>query len=96
MITAIEYALLAGASYISTRPDVNQFPVPDGWVENVIKRQSLPSGFEATYFTRGTGTSTEIVISFAGTNDKDYTGDIELKGSASQLISNHHATSPTH
>ena len=27
MTTAIEYALMAGASYISTRSDVNQFTV---------------------------------------------------------------------
>ena len=66
MTTAIEYALMAGASYISTRPtDSNKFPVPNGWIENVNKRQALPSGFEATYFTNGS----EIVISFAGTYD---------------------------
>jgi len=59
---------MAGASYISTRAEVNQFPVPDGWVEKVIKRQSLPSGFEATYFQ--SQCSNEIVISFAGTYDK--------------------------
>src|SRR3989344_6597338 len=63
MTTTIEYALMAGASYISTRADINQFPVPDGWLERVDKRQVLPSGFEATYFTKGN----EIVISFAGT-----------------------------
>jgi hypothetical protein len=28
MTSAIEYALLAGASYISNRDPVNQFPVP--------------------------------------------------------------------
>lgn len=28
MPTIIEYALMAGASYISTRADINQFPVP--------------------------------------------------------------------
>jgi hypothetical protein len=63
MATEIEYALMAGASYISTRSEVNQFPVPDGWVEHIDKRQALPSGFEATYFTNGS----DIVISFAGT-----------------------------
>ncbi len=35
MTTTIEYALMAGASYISNRPNVNQFPAPDGWVEKV-------------------------------------------------------------
>ncbi len=71
MTTQIEYALMAGASYISTRADVNQFPVPNGWLAKLDKRQALPSGFEATYFTMGT----EIVISYAGTYDKDLTGD---------------------
>jgi hypothetical protein len=64
MATAVEYALMAGASYISTRPDVNKFPVPDGWVEAVDERKTKPSGFEATYFTK----ANEIVISFAGTD----------------------------
>jgi len=72
MTTQIEYALMAGASYISTRPDENKFPIPVGWLEKVNKRQALPSGFEATYFTKGT----DLVISFAGTYDKDLTGDI--------------------
>jgi hypothetical protein len=71
MTTIIEYALMAGASYISTRSDINQFPVPDGWFERIDKRQELPSGFEATYFTNGTN----IVISYAGTYDKDASGD---------------------
>ena len=31
MTTAIEYALMAGASYISTRADINKFPIPQGW-----------------------------------------------------------------
>jgi len=63
MTAVIEYALMAGASYISTRSEINQFSVPDGWLEAVDERRTLPSGFEATYFTNGT----EIVISFAGT-----------------------------
>lgn len=45
MPTTIQYALMAAASYISTRPfDVNKFPVPDGW--NVTKALALPGGFE--------------------------------------------------
>ena len=72
MTTAIEYALMAGASYISTRAEVNRFPVPDGWLEMVDERRSLPSGFEATYFTN----DTEIVISFAGTDPGDLGGDM--------------------
>jgi hypothetical protein len=63
MTSAIEYALMAGASYISTRAEVNQFPVPEGWVEKLDRRQALSSGFEATYFIKGT----ELVISIAGT-----------------------------
>ena len=38
MTTAIEYALVAGASYISTRDDVNQFPIPQGWEKVVSPR----------------------------------------------------------
>lgn len=66
MTTAIDYALMAGASYISNRFDINKFPVPQGWTEIKELRKNDPiSGFEATYFTKGT----EIVISFAGTYD---------------------------
>jgi len=66
MITEIDYALMAGASYISTRSEINQFPVPEGWFEPIEKRTRDDStGFEATHFIRGT----EIVISFAGTYD---------------------------
>lgn len=57
---------MAGASYISTRPDPNKFPVPRGWVEITDLRKNDPnSGFEATVFQQGT----EIVISYAGTYD---------------------------
>jgi hypothetical protein len=72
MANAIEYALMAGASYISNRADINKFPAPEGWTESVEDRRNKPSGFEATYFTNGT----EIVISFAGTDPSDITGDI--------------------
>ena len=71
MTTITEYALMAGASYVSTRPDVNKFPVPDGWVESTEDRTTKPSGFEATYFTKGS----EIVISYAGTDPGDLLGD---------------------
>ena len=63
MPTRPEYALMAGASYISTRADKNRFPIPEGWSESVADRKVKKSGFEATYFTKGT----EVVISFAGT-----------------------------
>src|SRR3990167_9139294 len=72
MATTIEYALMAGASYVSTRPDINKFPVPQGWVSfaHVPNNPDYPaftsaSGFEAISFTNGT----EIVISYAGTYD---------------------------
>ncbi len=56
---------MAGASYISTRADINQFPVPNGWTEQVDKRKKEDSsGFEASYFTKGS----EIVISYSGTD----------------------------
>jgi len=72
MTTEIEYALMAGASYISTRAGINSFPVPEGWLEKIDKRELQPSGFEATYFTKGS----EVVISFAGTNPADFSGDL--------------------
>lgn len=31
MTIEIEYALMAGASYLSTRALINQFPIPTGW-----------------------------------------------------------------
>jgi len=71
MTTAIEYALMAGASYISNRDPKNQFPTPQGWLgfAHVPNNPDYPmftgvSGFEAVTFTNGT----EIVISFAGTD----------------------------
>jgi len=72
MPTDIQYALMAGASYISTRPEINQFPVPSGWTETKHANPEDGSGFEAISFINGTtiATSTEIVISFAGTYAK--------------------------
>jgi len=67
--TDIQYALMAGASYISNRPDVNKFPIPSDW--SSVKYDIKDSGFEATSFVpTGTTltTSSEIVISFAGTD----------------------------
>jgi hypothetical protein len=65
MPTALEYALMAGASYITNRPEVNQLPTPNLWLEKTDKRKTTASGFEATYFV---GNNNEIVISFAGTD----------------------------
>jgi len=70
MATTLEYALMAGGSYVDARKPINWFPTPDGWTKS--NHQAKDSGFEAISFTNGT----EIVISFAGTYDKDFTGDI--------------------
>lgn len=64
MATDIEYALMAGRVYQSSRREINWLPdlLSQGWVE---KRHEVnaASGFEAITFQRGT----EIVISYAGT-----------------------------
>ncbi|WHZ22884.1 MAG: hypothetical protein OJF47_001996 [Nitrospira sp.] len=70
MPSTLDYALMAGASYIDTRGLTNRFPVPDNWVS--FKHESGSSGFEAISFVKGT----EIVISYAGTYAKDLTGDM--------------------
>lgn len=71
MATIIDYALMAGASYIDTRLPINRFPIPTGW--NLVSRnpQDNTSGFEAATFGNSTtiATSTDIVISYAGTYD---------------------------
>ena len=84
MTTTIEYALMAGASYRDTRPDINKFPMPTGW--NMVSRnpQDNVTGFEAVTFGNGIdlASSNTIVISFAGTaavNDWIH-GNIPLAG----------------
>lgn len=72
MTTAIEYALLAGAAYYDTRTDKNRLPLPQNWSYVSRIQQDLTTGFEASAFTNGT----DIVISYAGTYDKDIAGDI--------------------
>ncbi|UVT17015.1 MAG: hypothetical protein H8K04_05530 [Nitrospira sp.] len=70
MVTELEYALMAGRAYQSTRAEKNWFPTLDsyGWLEPLEKRRRDPAtGFEAGYFQRGT----EIVISIAGTDPND-------------------------
>ena len=72
MANTLELALLAGASYFSTRSDINRFPTPPTWNELIAFRDKDDStGFEARAFQYGT----EIIISYAGTYDKDYFGD---------------------
>lgn len=77
MVSTIEYALMAGRAYQTTRDPINQFPilpVTQGWIEiaHVPNNPSFPQftgtdGFEAVAFQRGN----EIVISYAGTNPND-------------------------
>ena len=72
-LEVIDYALMAGASYISTRKSLNHFPVPvaSGWSELEDERKGRDVGFEATAFTKG---NNQLVISFAGTYDQDIAG----------------------
>ena len=56
MVTILKYALMAGASYDSTRTDKNKIPAPLGWTE-VTNSESYyrdpNSGFEVVAFQRG-------------------------------------------
>jgi hypothetical protein len=63
MATEIEYALMAGRAYQSTRTTINLLPDLQalGWTE--FFHQAQPNGFEAISFQKGS----TIVISFAGT-----------------------------
>ncbi|TNC95241.1 MAG: hypothetical protein FD121_1427 [Gallionellaceae bacterium] len=81
MATAIDYALMAGAAYISNRDPKNQFPTPPGWLAfaHVPNNPAYPmftgaSGFEAVSFQNATNPN-EIVISFAGTDSSSALGD---------------------
>ena len=74
MVTTIEYALLAGASYHDTRADLNRFPIPKDWNLVSLVPQDNITGFEASTY-RNSLTS-DIVISYAGTYDKDLMGDM--------------------
>ncbi|OZA12635.1 MAG: hypothetical protein B7X94_03560, partial [Hydrogenophilales bacterium 17-62-8] len=67
----IDNALMAGMAYRSTRADINRFPLPQGWSEIPLSYVTLPSGFEAVSFQRGS----EIIISYSGTDFTDFTGD---------------------
>ena len=80
MATDIEYAIMAGRAYISTRGKVNRFPVPQDWTQIPNSHATASSGFEAVSFQKGD----EIVISFAGTDpgfvltSKDWWTNFEL------------------
>jgi hypothetical protein len=69
----LEYTLMAGRAYQTTRDTVNWFPVPAGWneffhVPNNPAFTPSSSGFEAVSFRSGNGTGNEIVISYAGSD----------------------------
>ena len=67
MPTELEYALMSGGSYLSTRHQRNQFPTPNGWTQLDTSLDDS-SGFEAVAFLQQGTNPTNIVISFAGTN----------------------------
>jgi hypothetical protein len=85
MTTAIEYALMAGRAYQTTRAPngINWFPVPNGWSEFLhIPNDILPStgGFEMSAF-QNIANPNDIVISFAGTGpgwNVDWIANFEL------------------
>lgn len=72
----VDRALMAGRAYQTNRDQsANWFPVPAGWTEfsHVPNATySTTSGFEASAFQKGS----EIVISYAGTNPSDLSGDM--------------------
>lgn len=65
MASDIEYALMAGRGYQSTRQLINWLPdlLSFGWIEKLHEVRN-DSGFEAVSFQKGN----EIVISYAGTD----------------------------
>ena len=71
MATTLDFALLAGAAYFSTRGENNRFPIPSGWSEKLENRDNDgQTGFEARTFQNGS----DIVISYAGTYEKTFPG----------------------
>ncbi|MFZ3129314.1 MAG: Mbeg1-like protein [Rhodoferax sp.] len=87
MATELQLALMAGGAYESTRKEINRFPIPTGW--DSVNHKTQDSGFEAvTYIKEGTTLqdSTEIVISYAGTYDKDVSGDIAADANLAQGV----------
>ncbi|TNC97577.1 MAG: putative Ca2+-binding hemolysin, partial [Rhodocyclaceae bacterium] len=81
MTTTIDYALMAGHAYRTTRDKINWIPAPQGWtpffpVPDPTTAAVFPvtSGFEAVSF-QSTTNPNEIVISYAGTDPGDLFGD---------------------
>lgn len=73
MTTTIDYALMAGSAYRTTRDRINWLPAPQGWeqffpVPDPTTATAFPvlAGFEAIAFAKGS----EIVISYAGTDPR--------------------------
>jgi len=90
MTTTIEYALMAGHAYRTTRDEINWLPVPQGWTpffpvpDSTTPIYPTTGGFEAVSFTNGAN----IIISYAGTYPLslgDLAADLEL---ANGIISN--------
>lgn len=81
MADTVDYAMMAGRVYLSTRTTINYLPdlQSKGWNEFAhvagLTNPAFPatSGFEATSFIK----VNEIVISYAGTYPADLTGDWE-------------------
>ena len=76
MITTIEYALLAGASYIDTRSITNRFPIPKNWSLDSSVPQNASTGFEASAYKNSL--TNEIIISYAGTYNGSLLGQTAL------------------
>ncbi|MBA3032901.1 MAG: DUF2974 domain-containing protein, partial [Actinobacteria bacterium] len=78
MATILDYALMAGVAYRDTRAEINRFPIPKEW--HLVSRnpQDESTGFEASAFGNAETIfgCTEIVISYAGTDSDDWTGDV--------------------
>jgi hypothetical protein len=77
-VSTLDYALMAGYSYYSTRGDINRTPFPSGWLPfdepAGLNRRIGTEGFEAASFQRGN----EIVIAFAGTYPKPLLGNPDI------------------
>lgn len=61
----VEYSVMAGAAYTSTRSALNQIPYPAGWDEldpaaGLNHREDSFTGFEAAAFTQGVGATRQI------------------------------------
>jgi len=65
MADKLDYALLANRVY--GRDEVNRTPLPDEWQEIGLQSDDKLTGFSAGIYR----SSTEIVISFAGTNERN-------------------------